>query len=293
MRKQKGAIAMLLAITLILAVGTPLLLRMIDSRSMKAAWTAETHQKLRTIDDAMVAFVISKRRLPCPADGAVPKGAVGAGAEARNPVTGDCTAAQVRGVVPWLALGLTEADATDAWGGRLTYRVHTGPTGLVQDGAMDASFCDPVGTNPALGIGAGNNIAACLNTCISPTPNPNLCNAPATFLANRGILVRNAAAVSIRDPAIGTGAAYIVVSHGPEGGGAFDGNGQMAGNAVPVGGNGEIRNINNQVVPANGFFYDEAIRTGIDAGADHFDDLMSFPSMADLLNKTGLGARTH
>lgn len=158
---------------------------------------------------------------------------------------------------------------------------------------MDASFCDPLGTNPALGIGAGNNIAACLNTCISPTPNPNLCNAPAIFLANRGILVRNAAGVSIRDPAIGTGAAYIVVSHGPEGGGAFDGNGQMAGNAVPVGGNGEIRNINNQAVPANGFFYDEAIRTGIDAGADHFDDLMSFPSIADLLTKTGLGARTH
>lgn len=293
MKKQKGAMAMLLAITLILAVGTPLLLRMIEGQAMKAAWTAESQQKLRAIDDAMLAFVISQRRLPCPADGAIPTGVLGVGAEARNPVTGDCTAAQIRGVVPWVTLGLAEADATDAWGGRFTYRAPTGPTGLVQDGAMDATFCDPFGTNPALGIGAGNNTAACLNTCTSPPPNPMACNAPATFLANRGIAVRNAAGVAIRDPALGTGAAYVVLSHGREGGGAFDGNGQMPGNAVPAGGNGEIRNVNNQAVPVNGLFYDNAIRTGIDAGADHFDDLMSFPSIAELLSKTGLEARMH
>lgn len=59
------------------------------------------------------------------------------------------------------------------------------------------------------------------------------------------------------------------------------------------GGNGEIRNVNNQAVPAAGLFYDTAIRTGSDAGADHFDDLMSFPSIAELLSKTGLEARTH
>jgi len=297
MTKQRGAVALLLAITLIIAIGTPLLLRIIESATLKSAWPGETSRKLSAIDDAIAAFVSSQRRLPCPADGAIASGSAGAGVEARNAASGDCTAAQIRGVVPWLTLGLTEADATDAWGGRFTYRPATGPTGLTQDNAIDATFCNPGGSNPALMAGSGNNSAACVNTCVSAIPPAVLnlanCNSPDTFLLNRGILIKNALGIAIRDPAAKTGAAYAVISHGPEGGGAYDTTGSLTSSPIPAGGNGEIRNLNNQAIPAAGLFNDAAIRGGANAGADHFDDVMSFPAISDLLAKTGLGARSH
>jgi hypothetical protein len=298
MKKQGGAIALLIAITLIIAVGTPLLLHIIEAAVIKASWPGETSRKLTAIDDAIAAFVSSQRRLPCPADGAISSSVAGVGSEARIAASGDCTAAQVRGVVPWLTLGLSEADATDAWGGRFTYRVWTGPTGLTQDNAMDATFCDPVGTKPApLMAGLGNNTAACFNTCLSAIPpallNPSTCNNPALFLSNRGLIVRNALGVAIRNPAANLGAAYVVISHGPEGGGAYNATGALTSSSIAPGANGEVRNLNNQAVPGVGLFHDAAIRSGTDAGADHFDDVMSFPTISDLLAKTGLGARNH
>src|SRR6185369_13930715 len=71
----------------------------------------ETTIKLAMVDQALLSYVSTNRRLPCPADGSVPGGTAGVGTESRN-ANGDCLA-QNTGVVPWATIGLPEADATD------------------------------------------------------------------------------------------------------------------------------------------------------------------------------------
>ena len=79
---------------------------------------AQTEQQLAEIRDALIAFAVVNRRLPCPAAPATPSTTAGAGLE-RVPTAGGCTGG-VTGVLPWATLGLPE---TDAWGRRFSYRV--------------------------------------------------------------------------------------------------------------------------------------------------------------------------
>lgn len=79
---------------------------------------AQTEQQLAEIRDALIAFAVVNRRLPCPAAPATPSTTAGAGVE-RAPTAGGCTGGTA-GVLPWATLGLPE---TDAWGRRFTYRV--------------------------------------------------------------------------------------------------------------------------------------------------------------------------
>ena len=77
-----------------------------------------TEAQLSEIRDALVAFAVVNRRLPCPADPAIADTTVGAGTE-RAPNPAGCTGGN-SGVIPWATLGLPEADA---WGRRFSYRV--------------------------------------------------------------------------------------------------------------------------------------------------------------------------
>lgn len=294
MRRQRGAVLLLTVFMLVLAVGVPLVLKLLEAATQKAAQPGAAASQLQVIDDALKAFAATQRRLPCPADGRKPSGG-GAGAEARDG-KGDCTA-QSTGVVPWLTLGLTEAQATDPWGGRLTYRVPTGGPGLTRDGAFDATRCDPLGSNPTLTAATASTAVACAITCTPTMPSgiidPANCNPPSAFLSGRGLTVQDASGALPRNPALMTGAAYVVISHGPEGGGAFNGSGTLLTSPVAAGSNGEVRNLNNQGIPVAGFFFDATLHTGEGAGAAHFDDRLSYPSLAELLTQTGLAARSH
>ncbi|MBS0307735.1 MAG: prepilin-type N-terminal cleavage/methylation domain-containing protein, partial [Proteobacteria bacterium] len=150
------AIVMLI-IGLLAGIVLPLAGSMMDQQRRK-----ETANKLAAIDQALLAFVTTNKRLPCPAAGTTASGAVNAGV-AQPAVAGDCTALNT-GVVPWATLGLGEGDVTDAWGVRITYRVPTGAAGFTRANALDASKCDPAGAaNRNLG-GAGADfcvIAGC------------------------------------------------------------------------------------------------------------------------------------
>ena len=76
------------------------------------------------IKTALITFISRNNRLPCPA---LP----GTGIEASNP--GTCTGAattgsSVRGIVPWISLGLPDAAGADAWNNRYTYQVTSAAT---------------------------------------------------------------------------------------------------------------------------------------------------------------------
>lgn len=89
----------------------------------------ETVQKLDRVEQALVVHVIQHGCLPCPAGPGEPATAaydagyaVAGGAE----YTTSCTAAAcdfAQGALPWVKLGISEADASDAFGARFSYSV--------------------------------------------------------------------------------------------------------------------------------------------------------------------------
>jgi prepilin-type N-terminal cleavage/methylation domain-containing protein len=80
--------------------------------------TAETRKDLADIREALIGFAVINGRLPCPADATIASGVAGAGLEAPHDAGGNCPTDA--GVVPWVSLGVSDADA---WGQRYSYRV--------------------------------------------------------------------------------------------------------------------------------------------------------------------------
>jgi hypothetical protein len=248
---------------------------------------------MAAIDTAIVQFVMQQKRLPCPADGRIATGGANAGVERRDAGTGQCNVNGAvgtvqYGVVPWVSLGLSETDATDGWNRRFTYRIQ--PTSAVA-GALDMTYCDPAKTL------TGTSVATCATGCTSSDVS-GTCTAPADFLLSKGLKIRSVGGTVIMDPLTSpvnpatspppTGAAYVVISAGSTGGGAYTSNGVLS-SSTTTDGTEEAKNYANLVL--GGYYVDDSISDG--GGATHFDDLVSRPPLLTVINKAGLGPRSH
>jgi len=240
-----------------------------------------TTTRMQAIDAAIVQFVMQQKRLPCPADGRLASTDANAGLERRN--AGNCNVTGVAGteqygVVPWVTLGLTESDATDGWFHRFTYRT---ALALVADNALDMSWCDPAGTGGLVG-------GVCNTACTSASLGN--CTPPATYLQNKGWQIKNVAGTTVMDPANApyTGAAYVVISAGSTGGGAYLSSGQI-GTSTTTDGTEEAKNYADKAI--QGYYVDDSISDA--AGTTHFDDIVSRPALLTVINKAGLGPRSH
>jgi hypothetical protein len=126
---------------------------------LKSAKSNDTQARLDMIEKALVLYTIQNGCLPCPAGTAAPisgqslaNGAVGYTAQCADDAAATC--ASSGGVVPWVTLGLSEADATDGWGRLITYvvtldlavdsnsMVRTPPSDY-PDGELDVWDADP------------------------------------------------------------------------------------------------------------------------------------------------------
>jgi prepilin-type N-terminal cleavage/methylation domain-containing protein len=237
-----------------------------------------TQARLANVEAAILQFVMVQKRLPCPADGT--QSASAGGAEGR-PASGTCTATgatQQGGVVPWKSLGLSAADATDGWDRRFTYRVQAA---LTADNAMDMSSCDPAGTG---GLAGGVCNAACTSATLAN------CTPPTTYLNGKGLTVKNLAGTDVMLPAATppTGAAYVLISHGESGGGAYLSGGILSTSTL-TDGTEEQKNYVNLALQA--YYVDDQI--GDVSGANHFDDIVARPSVLTIVNRAGLGPRSH
>jgi prepilin-type N-terminal cleavage/methylation domain-containing protein len=270
-RRSPGFTIVEILVVLVI-VGILLSMAMALTRGLTAAQKRSlTATRIAAVDAALVQFVMQQRRLPCPADGTIATGMPNAGAEACG------TATQVNGVVPWIALGLGEIDATDGWDRRLTYRAHPP---LVTGTIMDMSQCDPAGGAAATGGGAC--APACSNATVA------LCTTPANYLAGKGLTVQSTTGAILMQPP-NTGAAYVVISHGESGGGAFTNAGQVF-PGTTTDGTEEVKNYPSTAV-TQPYYVDDSI---IDAaGASHFDDMVSRPSVLAVISKAALGPRSH
>jgi len=265
----------IIALVLVLFIGA-------SSGFISSKRNEATALKLKAIENAIALFVAQNKRLPCPADGTIPAGTAGSGVE--SPLGGGiCN--QLTGVVPALTLGMSEADVLDGWNNRITYRVFSGaPGSLTINNGMDMSWCDPVGGLPAVPVLPNNT---CNSACTSTTLNN--CVSPSQFLNNKGLEIRNAAGVVLMNPTGGGGAAYVLISHGDNMGGAYSQNGVLLG---PIGaqvGAQEAQNVNNTALQA---FYVDSDYVGSDT-VNHFDDLVLRPSIISVASKAQLGPRAH
>jgi prepilin-type N-terminal cleavage/methylation domain-containing protein len=254
-----------------------------------------TRQRLAGVETAIALFVSQNKRLPCPADGRISGTTSGAGAEARNDTTDVCQIGgaantQTHGVVPWQSLGLAEQDVTDGWGNRLTYRV---APELVRDNAMDFTACDPGADT------AGGALADCGMAC--PTGAwPTGCINPRRVTAGKGLRIRNLSVSTplVMDPGAtpSTGAAYIVISHGENGQGAYSNQGTLQAGTIASGtlesanNAADVAFVNSSSSTAAAFVDDFPVYP---EGAGHFDDWLLRPSILTVATKAQLGPRAH
>jgi prepilin-type N-terminal cleavage/methylation domain-containing protein len=232
-----------------------------------------TTTRLANIEAALVQFVMQQKRLPCPADG-TQTSATG-GVEMWS--GGACTS-QANGVVPWVSLGLSASDITDGWDRRITYRVGSG---LVANNAMDLSYCDPAGQLVYAG-------GSCSNTCTASALAS--CTKPSDYLNNLGLTIRNLSGTDVMRPSgtPPTGAAYVLISHGESGGGAYLDTGVLSTSSL-VDGTEEQKNYASLAL--QGYYVDD--QTTDVGGANHFDDVVVRPSVLTVANRAGLGPRSH
>lgn len=112
-RKAAGftLVEMAVVVTL-MAIVLTMGLRLLRATQDSAAWS-DTRTKQARIKVALISFLRTNGRLPCPDSALPPTGAEPAA----------CLVNAGRGVLPWQALGLSVADVQDGWANFFTYRV--------------------------------------------------------------------------------------------------------------------------------------------------------------------------
>lgn len=290
--RQRGAILLAVACALVIVALALFASSALREAERRRDIEAAKAPRMARLEAALAGFVAQHRRLPCPARGSLASGALNAGAESINLATGQCVPAnQADGVLPWITLGLAESEALDAWNGRITYRVQPSlASNLLR--LMDMSWCDPLGaTNGA--TGAANGCAP--KPCVSAA-----CMHPFNFLYAKGLQVQDTSGAWVNQsapawsgaplpPPQSNGAAYVLVSHGANGAGAYNANGILQAGA-PAAGAQELGNRNG--VPLTGASIFIVASAAGSSGLSYFDDVLSHPAIASVLGQAALGART-
>ncbi len=299
------------------------------TNSIKIADRIGTQEKLNTIKLALDSFAKTYGYLPCPFDRSlVPSGAA-FGVENRSGAScGVLISSNVAiGGVPVRTLGLPDSYASDAWGNKLTYGVSVGLVGdparypanggagaaiALRYGTLSSYYTMPMTRNSATYTSAASsgglvNLAFGSAHGISSTAfiihvagsvykgSYTISSIPDTthlVLANSTYTTTDTGSITWQD--VGTAATYVVVSHGPDGRGAYPTNsagvpanklcvGVAAGTSPPPCTSSatttciDIENCNNDHV-----FQDAAYSDSLTVAAQYFDDFVVWGSNASV-----------
>jgi hypothetical protein len=262
--RQQGVSFVLIGVVLLVVMvgllGTQMVARMLaggrnDSR---------VQDQFSSAHRALTQYVATAQRLPCPADPAAATG---------DEVAVGATCSFPAGTLPWKTIGLAREEAIDPWGQKISYRVYTGAAGsLTQVGGASMVECDTSGT------GAATALAGSAGRLCSPNVRVTLRDtSPANFLAGKGYSVTDHGTAK-------TGVAYVLVSHGATGLGAYTTSGTRR--AMPLG--DELVNTGS----AGPFVIKAFSAAGTDPGvATHFDDYVAYRTITELLKAAGVDAR--
>jgi hypothetical protein len=256
--RERGLSILFVAVVLIVVAGAALAFLALTRTSGGVDRSAETTAHLAKIAAALEQFAGTAERLPCPANPALDTGDA-------EPNSATTVCGYPNGTVPWRTIGLRREDAIDAWGSKISYRVFSGATGLTQAGGASMVHCDTVEPAPA-GVSAAGLCKATHDTT------------EAQFLAGKGLALNDFGAPV-------TDAAYVLISHGPTGLGAYTATGTQR---QPLPGSAdETSNL-----AAAGPFVAKAAVTGVSPeSATHFDDVLAYRKLADFVRRANLAAR--
>lgn len=256
----------LLAVGLLAALFLPATNTMMDNNRRN-----ETRAKLESLESAIARFVMTTKRLPCPADGSLAPGNANQGLELA--AGGACTAdALTKGVVPWRTLAISQTEAMDAWGNLVTYRVWGGAgvtNSLTVANGMDMSAFDPATAGTVSGWLAIRGFRAC---------NTSPCAVSSTS--------------ELASKTSGNGVAYFLISHGANKYGAYNPTGTWVATANGPGpGAQENINRNNlalRTTSPDDFYIDTDLSENT---ATYYDDIVRRPTVIKVALDAGLGPR--
>ncbi len=269
-RSQRGASGIFVAVILLLIAAGVLAIHALSRGTAQVERATQASDRLKVLHDAFVQYVAANGRLPCPADPTKRLDLPDSGTETPGVVPGTCEFPKpgvMGGAVPWQTLGVRKEDAIDPWGAKISYRVYTDAAGsLTLAGGASMVDCDTVELTP-LGTDAGG---VCRTTHDTP---------PDAFLNAKGMGLRVTVFGVANDKL-----AYVLISHGPSGLGAFTSDGTQK--PMPNSAD-ELANLS-----AAGPFVAKPFSQGVGPeDAAHFDDIVGFATVADLVRRAGRGAR--
>jgi hypothetical protein len=262
--REAGVGLTLFAVVILVAVAAFAAIVLLGRTSNNAQRAEATRQHFASADAALVSFVALNQRLPCPADPSQDNGV-------ELPVVVNATCTFPSGTLPWNTLGMDRNDALDPWGWKISYRVYTGNAGsLTQAGGAGAVNCTTV-PQPFTPVTTlfGNAGGLC-----QPTKDTS----QASYLAGKGLSITDFGTLH-------TDAAYVLISHGPSGLGAYTSSGTRK--SLPTSAN-ELANTQ----PTGPFVAAAPSSNLAPEDANHFDDVLDYLSLSDLITRANVGARS-
>jgi hypothetical protein len=227
------------------------------------------------IQGALLEFVRINKRLPCPA---APNVDTGIPVPNGATVTPPPACPFPNGTVPWAALGLSADDALDPWGRKISYRVATGQKSATGLDGLDRSQCDSIIIPPPIPADA-----------YQPDALTGLCKRPVFPAITPRTLVSNLSAIpslTINDMGVNVnGVAYVLVSHGETGRGAYLPGGQRL-LPLPTTGGAEALNAGITI-----FAKANANTTVSVDQTIFFDDVVVYELLTNVIAKAGLAPR--
>lgn len=269
---QTGLTGLIIVVLLVLLAGFALVQMQGRNISLQVSRNSEALVPMSRIQSALLEFVRLNKRLPCPA---APLLDTGLPVPDGPTVTPPLACNNPDGTVPWAVLGLSAADALDPWGRKISYRVVSGLKSATVTDGLDRSQCDAelvVFASPP-----GDNSPDTAGLCKKPvtvaprTLVTNLTGIPSLTVNDKGTTI--------------SGVAYVLVSHGETGRGAYLRGGQRLLPLPPVGG-AEASNA------AVGSYVVSTPNTTVAPDqAAFFDDIVVYELLSNLIEKSGLVAR--
>jgi len=268
-RPQRGAGGIFVFILLLLAMVFIAAMFTLSNTSSSVDLRKQTATSLANAAAALEQFASQSGRLPCPADPTLDTGLA-----VPNNASVNCT--NPTGTLPWATIGMRRDDAIDAWGWKIGYRVYSGNGGMTQANGASMVNCDTVqALNP---VGLDGNGLCQVVAGRHDTPDT-------TFVAGKGLSVNDFGTTYDGTNATG-GAAYVLISFGPSGFGAYTESGTQNPNSPTS--NDEKNNLK-----ATGPFVLEAASAPTVPPSDstHYDDILFYRTITGLARNANLAAR--
>ena len=262
---QAGASGVMIIAVLVLIMVGVVAAYLLSRLSSAGDDRVQTTKSLAAAQAALEQYAGVAMRLPCPADPSANTG---------DEVPSGATCSFPEGTIPWHTIGLRRDDGFDAWGRKISYRVYTGNKGsLTQAGGVSMVECDAVEPSPG-GTTSGGSAGGLCNSNTNPYLRDTT---PDQFLSGKGL--------TLNDNGVNhTDVAYVLISHGLTGLGGWSASGVQ----LDMPKQDERDNTKD-----TGPFHIEPF-SDPDTGATengHFDDLLAYRTLPELVKRIGLAAR--